>query len=1065
MKRYLLIFLLTAGLFDMSRLSAQNIRPVYGEVRGAQHEPITGAGLRFALSKSSSMTDSTGRFTIMMRMAADTLIISHVGYTTLRIPLSMNSRLPLLVELQPYTEQLNEVLISTGYQEIPRERATGSFYHLDKELIGSRNTPDLISRLNGLTSSLLVDNHFPAQPTVQVRGLNTLNYANAAPLIVLDNFPYAGDISNINPNDIESITLLKDAAASSIWGARAGNGVIVITTRHARRNQPLQVSLNANVTIAPKPDLFSADQISSVSLVDLQQYLYGKGFYNSLFNARTRPPIPEVAEILQKQAAGQLTAAQAAQQLSVLKTQDVRSDMEKYLYRPQVNQQYYLNLSGSGNNIRYLISTGYDRTGSTLKGNDQERLTVRSNNLIDLTKKWQLQTDLILTKTSQRANSPGGYGQITNGTTAISPYARLVNPDGSPAAVDIYYRSFYTDTAGAGKLLDWKYRPLQELASNDRTTGVTDLLANIGSTYKVSNWLTADVKYQYEQSWSDYRELNDLNTFFTRNYINRFTQINGNTVTYIVPKNDILNGTRTSQRTQSARAQLTIDHSWADSRINAIAGGEIRESNSDASSYRTYGYDPQSLTSVNVDYTHTYPTYGNIGGITYLADGTLYKQYLNRFVSVFANAAYTYKNRYTLSASARRDASNLFGVATNQKWVPLWSAGGLWRIHDEPFYHISWLPSLNLRLSYGVSGNLLPNATSITRIQYYTASQSPINVPFVGVAAPPVPQLRWEQVHSWNEGIDFELLNRRISGSVDVYQKNSTDLMNSVLLDPTVGFSTYNENSASIRSHGVDVVLNSVNLDGALKWRTLLLFNYVSYKTTKNLNPPASQGLVSDGLYIFPVVGYNPYVIVSYRWAGLDPQTGDPQGYVNGKVSKDYQAITQNPVSEQAISGSAIPPVFGTLRNNLDWKNWSLSWNITYRFNYFFRRPVVNYSDLINKNIGYSEYDQRWQKPGDEAFTNVPSFVYPDNTLRDNFYRYAEVNVEKADNIKLTDLSLSYQWAPKSKPLGFHSLTFTFYTNQMNIMLWRANKRGLDPDIIYNVKPPVTYAAGIKATL
>ena len=167
-----------------------------------------------------------------------------------------------------------------------------------------------------------------------------------------------------------------------------------------------------------------------------------------------------------------------------LRKQDVRNDMEKYLYQTSANQQYYLSLSGAGNKVRYLFSTGYDKDQSNLIGNGNDRLTIRSNNTINLSPKWQLQTDLTLTRTNATANSPGGYGSYKTATASIQSYARLVNSDGSPAAVDLYYSKAFTDTAGAGKLLDWKYRPLQELAGNDNTTQGTDILLNLGSTYK-----------------------------------------------------------------------------------------------------------------------------------------------------------------------------------------------------------------------------------------------------------------------------------------------------------------------------------------------------------------------------------------------------------------------------------------------------------------------------------------------------------------------------------------------------------------------------------------------------
>ncbi|WP_246230236.1 hypothetical protein [Mucilaginibacter humi] len=216
----------------------------------------------------------------------------------------------------------------------------------------------------------------------------------------------------------------------------------------------------------------------------MEKYLFAQGNYANLFTDPTHPPISGVVEILQQQKDGTLTQAQADGQINRLAGQDVRNDMRQYLYRPAAVQQYSLNLAGSGNHSRYLFSAGYDKNLTNLNGNGNQRITVRSNNSIDLTKKWQLQTDIILAHNSSTDNSPGGYGNYSF-TGNISPYARLVNPDGSPAAVDVFYRGQYTDTAGHGKLLDWKYRPLQELANNDNTSTANDILFNAGTAYKL----------------------------------------------------------------------------------------------------------------------------------------------------------------------------------------------------------------------------------------------------------------------------------------------------------------------------------------------------------------------------------------------------------------------------------------------------------------------------------------------------------------------------------------------------------------------------------------------------
>jgi TonB-linked SusC/RagA family outer membrane protein len=1065
MKNRFFLLCLALFTFNLSEAFSQDFVKIYGEVKSETNEPIEGATITAKHQYPRPTTDKNGRFEMTI-MGIDTITVTHLGFKpAIKIIDSKLSAL-LRITMEPLVNELKEVVVSTGYQDIPKERATGSFYKLDNQLLNQRAGTDIISRLDGITSSLQIDRRDPNQQTIQIRGLSTLNYDASSPLIVLDNFPYSGNINNINPNDIESITVLKDAAASSIWGARAGNGVIVINTKKAKANQRLNVTFNSNLTLKSRPNLFSGNQIPVSSYIDLEKNLFSQGYYDNLFSDPSFPAVSQVVALLNQSRNGEITSAQADQLINQLRTQDVRDDFQKYLYRNALNQQYYLNLNGSGSSVRYLVSAGYDRDQDNLRGNNNDRLTIRSNNQIDLTKKWLLNTDVILTRTNTTSNSPGGYGSYRYNNTALSPYARLVNSDGSRAAIDLYYSRAFTDTAGSGHLLDWKYRPLQELANNDNRSATTDILLNVGSLYKVFNWLKADFKYQYEQSWSSANNLQNLNSYSTRDYINTFTQLSDNSTTYAVPKNGILNTYDQVNKQQAVRGQLSFDQSWGNNhQISAIAGSEIRETRSNSAAQLVYGYDPNTLTTIGVDYANQYLTYDGIFGDSYINNGTKYTSYLNRFVSVFANAAYTFDNKYTVSGSARRDASNLFGVQTNQKWVPLWSAGALWKIDREKFYDVSWLPQLSLRITYGVSGNLSPNESALTKIQYYTAATSPIRVPFTGIAAPPNPHLRWEQVKTFNTGIDFSLFNNRLSGSVEYFTKNSVDLINSVLLDATVGFTSANQNSATIFSKGTDVVLNAVNLNGSLKWKSTLLFSYINFKTTKNLNPPTTAGLVSDGNTIFPVLNENPYVIVSYKWAGLDPKTGDPQGYLNGVVSKDYAAIEQNPFDQQVKSGSALPPIFGTLRNSFDWQRFSLAFNLSYRFNYYFRRPVTNYSSLITYGAGYTDYDQRWQKPGDEIHTNVPSFIYPGNDLRDQFYHYASVNVERADNVKLEEVYLSYIIYPGKRLFGIKSLQFYLYANQLNLILWKANHAGIDPDVLYNYKPPVSVSAGIKANL
>jgi TonB-dependent starch-binding outer membrane protein SusC len=1053
-----ILLLLTGGC-----IYAQQKIFLHGSVTDTTNNPVIGASITSASGNRIAINNEEG-FDFPVTRLPDTLMISAVGYTSKQLIVNnaLNS-LHIILQFEP--GHLKEVVVNTGYQKIPKERSTGSFYLINNDLLNQRVSTDILSRLDGITSGLLVDKRRPNQATYQLRGLSTLTLSAMMPLIILDNFPYSGDINNINPNDIENIAILKDAAATSIWGARAGNGVIVITTKKAQPGQPLRVSANVSLTLQPKPDLFTAYQVPTADYIYLEEYLFQQGYYKSMFKNIRRPAISQVVEILQAQKTGLLTQQLADDQINSLKKIDVRNDMEKYLYRNAAAQQYDISLSGSSGKLDYIFSSGYNKDMSNLIGNANNRITLRNDNTIHLARNWDFRSSIILTQTHATNNNPGGFGSYAVSVNGITPYTTLVNPDGTAAAIDIYYRGMFTDTAGNGQLLDWKFRPIDELHNNNNYTNQADILMNLASDYRINKWLSATGQYQYESSRTDNYNYHSLQSFYARDLINQYTQIGAGLPVYIIPKNGILNTNGQKTESQSARAQLNLNSPGNNkSQVSAIAGAEIRQVKTTGAARQDFGYDDNSLTSVGVDYTTQYPTYDNVRGMAYIPNATVFSGTVNRFISLYSNASYIYDNRYILSGSIRKDASNFFGVRTNQKWVPLWSAGAAWNISHEKFYKATWLPYLKLRATYGISGNLNPNASALTTMYYYNSSASSIGIPFSELSSPPNPDLRWEKVKQLNLGLDFSLARNIISGSLEYYKKKSVDLINTEDLDPMTGFSTTLTNSATIGGHGIDITINTINTNGKLKWRSMLLFSYVSYKVLKNLSPIPIDGLVSNGTIIFPVTGYNPYIISSYKFAGLDPETGDPLGYVNGEKSKDYSTISENPISQQVVSGQALPPYFGTLRNTVEWKNFTLALNVSGRFNYYFRKPSLNYTSLIRYGTNGYGFENRWQKPGDEKTTDVPSIVYPLQSQRDAFYQESSVNVLQADNVKLTEIYLGYSLVPHSLKF-MRPVTLYLYLNNLNVIIWEKNKEGIDPDILYNVKLPVSLSAGLKFDL
>jgi TonB-linked SusC/RagA family outer membrane protein len=1055
MKKILLslaILLCLQGLLAQTRITGTVLS-------SADNSPLVGATVRLKNTPLFTTTDGSGKFAL----AADTssiLVFSHIGYDTIELKPGNRNRLTVILQLSSVI--LAGVTISTGYQQISGERTTGAFDKITATSLDRVVSTNIIPKLEGLTPGLYLSK-LNGKTELAVRGLSTL-LAETQPLIVLDNFPYEGNLADINPNDVESITILKDASAASIWGARAGNGVIVITTKKGTYQQPQRITVTANLTVQDRPDAFYDPAfLNSPGFIEVEKFLFDKGFYNAaLSNTFNRPVISPVVEILAKQKSGQLSAADAAAQIEALSKFDVRNDMQRYLYRRLVRQQYAASVSGGTASANYLFSLGFDKTLANALGDDQQRQTISS--IINFRPFPALEIGTALYYTTNK-NHNNSYTDLApaGGKSSIYPYARLADDNGNPLPLDKFYRMSFVDTAGAGLLLDWKLRPLEEAKLRSYTTTSQHILARLSATYRFAPSLNAEFKYQWEQSSEELHNYTPVESFFARDLINLYSQRSGTGIIRNLPYGGFLEQTRSQLLAQGLRAQLNYNATFNQvHRFSALLGAEARSSNTRSQSGRTYGYDDDMTTFANVDYLTAFTLWGNIGinTIPYLTD---FAGQTNRFLSLYSNASYTLRSRYVVSTSARKDASNIFGVNTNNKWQPLWSLGAAWKLSEEPFYHLHWLPQLKLRSSWGYSGNVVP-LSALATIRYNARPQSVTNLTFASVASPPNPDLRWEKVGMWNAGLDFAIKNNRIRGSFDYYRKNSTDLLGTTAVDPTTGVSNMTKNTANLRGQGIDLNLEAVIVNRKMNWRTQLLFSYVTNKITRYYAASNSVfNIVGNGNLISPVEGQKPYFLASFKWAGLDPLTGDPLRYYQGAVSKDYASIVNKAtLNDLAFHGTTRPPFFGNWINSFSCGGFTLTAGIRYRFHYWFRRSALSYSSLFNYWQGNEEFARRWQKPGDEKFTNVPSMVYPAISARDQFYVLSGATVERGDFIRLQDVSLGYNLT--SLRLGKSEIpsaqVFVYATNCG--LLWRANKQHLDPEYGTATPPSLSVSLGVK---
>jgi len=1066
MKKYLNLILLQLAFFIVATVAFGQYKITGKVVSDVSNLPIENVSISIKKSNQVVQTDSEGKFTIIIT-TSDILTASHVGYSDYSVSLKAGSNTQsLLIRLQPNTQQLNEVtVISTGYQKVPKERATGSFAQIDNKLFNRRISTDILSRLNDAVPGLIFNHESGAKAnSISVRGQNTIN-ANDQPLIVLDNFPYDGDINNINPNDVESITILKDASAASIWGARAGNGVIVITTKKGLLNQPLQISFNSNLTIGAKPNLYYTSTMTSADYIETEKKLFAQGYYSTIETSVSKQPLTPVVELLIAKRDGKISASEADGQIEQFKNFDVRKDYNKYLQRQSLNQQYSINLKGGGQFHRYYLSSGYDKNLSNLKGNDFSRLTFNVGNSFSLiNNKLDVATNILYTNSRTDQNSIGISNLGLQGRD-LYPYAQFADAGGNPLSIARNYRINYINELynnGIG-LLEWNYRPLDELRLLDNVSNTFDYLINTEARYSIIKELDVSVQYQYGKTVSKTENLNNADSYYTRNLINEFTIIKpGIPIERPVPLGGILDNSDQSSIRNNLRTQLTFNKGFGERHsLNALAGAEIRDLNIVGNSYRFYGYDSEHATGKAVDYVHTYSNFIYPQSNNNLIPNRDNRQELtDRYLSYYSNVAYTFDGRIIISASGRIDKSNLFGVNSNQKGVPLWSVGSSWEISKEKFYKIDWLPYLRIRATYGYSGNIDKSLSAYTTAMYYNGNDIVTKQPYANIINPPNPELRWEKISTTNFGIDFRLMDNRFGGSIEYYAKKGTDLIGETAFPHYTGITSFRGNNANIKGNGIEANLYTKNLNNAFKWSTDYLFTYASDKVTDY----KVDGTVSKFLTYLntPQVGRPLYAIYSYKWAGLDPTNGNPQGYLaDGSISSDYaKIIAQTTASDLKFNGRARPLFFGAIRNSVSWNNFSLSINISYRLGYYFRRYSVQYSD--NYGLGsHGDYYLRWQRPGDEQTTQVPSIPQTTNTNRDSFYLRSNNLVEKGDHIRLQDINLSYNLAKSGiTKLPVRNLQLYLYANNLGI-LWKATKSSLDPDY-QTALLPRTLSIGVK---
>ncbi|ADQ80651.1 TonB-dependent receptor plug [Paludibacter propionicigenes WB4] len=1064
---------------------------LFGTVTDLESDPLPGVSVRVRGSDKGTITDENGRYSIEVEKG-DIILLSYIGFNPREIMAKTDGEFN--VSLTPNQISLSEVsVVSTGYQTLPKERATGSFGTISAKDLGKSSNANILQRIEGLVPGMQIsltggDRSFDYNTNgksissdvrtvgatdynVIIRGSSTFS-GEKFPLLVVDGAISEMDISNFNPNDIENITVLKDAAAASIWGVRAANGVIVLTTKKGVMNHAPQINFSSSFMVADKPDLGYLKTMNSAQQLSYEKELVDRGFITSMpatsyYTAQYL--MSDGTNLALKLKSGAISQSDYDAAIKNMSSIDNKSQINKYLLQPATSQQYNLSVSGGTNNSRYFYSTSYSNENPNIKGNSADRITLTLNNSWKLFNWATFSTNLKGTFFTYKNNGLGLSSLFLPSASTLMPYSLLADNNNKSIS---YARLDPTWTGALSPVYkDWTYNYLDELANADNLQKNDNYLGTINLQMPLLFGVKASLQYTLERTYSQAQNFLNQNTYYFRNLVNYYTYSTAANNSLGITNGGVLKQSNTNENNHSLRGQLDYDHLFNGiHQISALAGMEMRETNMSQSGFSLYGYNKETgFTNSNINYSNT-PTYAYVAGstptsYTTFTDGGYPSQYdkRRRFLSYYSNVAYALLDRYSLSASVRYDDYNNFGLDRKYRATPLWSSGLKWILSKESFIQKqSWINNLAFRSSFGVNGNLSLSTYPFTNIGMSSSDQA-TGQAYATLIAMANPQLRWEKTYVTNLGLDFSLFSRRLNGGIDFYNKRGKDLLYSYypissVYVGTVAGGTLTRNMLSMNSKGVDLNLNGIVLTNKdWQWNVGGTFSYNTNKVTDARFIPSlyTSSYSMSPMSIGVLTGYPTDKLLVYRNAGLDAngltQVYDEKG---GIIKATTNTITSFDVFKNA--GRTTAPFYGSFNTTLKYKQFSLYAFLTYQFGSVFLKPTIsNYitSSYSTKYDLSADIANRWTKPGDEAITNTPGLNGSAMAVTYSQYRYqySDINVLSGDYIRLRQISLNYE-LPSALMTKCHlkSAQLGFSVNNLGL-LWTANKQGYDPDYVSSV--------------
>ena len=977
--------------------ATQQSAVVKGQVTDKSGEPIIGATVKVKDAASvGTVTDFDGNYELRDVPQQGTLVITYIGYATKEIAYKNGQTVNVILEEDSETLQ---TVVVVGYGTMRKKDLTGSVVQIDPNKIADQNpgtVQDLLRGTPGLQIGFSSDAQ--ANASIQLRGQNSLytDGSHNSPLIILDGMQFAGSLSEINPDDIGQIDVLKDASSAAIYGAKAASGVIIITTKKGKEGKPvINLSMNlASNTKAAYRDVFSPSEYMT----------YREDWYNDNYNSLSQYGISQ-----EQWASNGPKTSQAGESLLSLYARRMGFDadaaivMENFLagrtydwedavFRNGFNQDYNASISGATDRINYYMGFGYLNNQGAIQGDNYH--TYRANMKLNakITDWLEVGGNVNFQDRSDISQKvPLGSNYWDDNQLRESPYASRYDADGN----EMQYPRTGNPTNGG-----YNYHFQQQYIDLDKGYTVLNTIFNAkvtlpyGFTYQFN--IAPRFQWFYDRYWMS-AELPDSKAAdrgSNRNTSKTFNWNLNNTLTWDRTFNDLHHFTVTLvQEAEENRYWYDEIHARNITPTDVLGFHYIEGANKEQSSFRTND-------------TH------------YTAAA-----YLGRLF-------YGFMDRYMLTATVRRDGYSAFGQ--NNPWANFWSLGASWVLSEEKFaQNWNWLDMAKLRLSYGTNGNRslsdtylalsnLANGGLYAYYKYGSTSQEVLNA--LQVSRLGNPNLEWEKTSSWNFGVDFSFINRRISGSLDIYHKRTHDMIMAQRLPNFTGFSSITTNLGEVTNTGFELTLNTRNIDTEnFKWNTSLGFSYNKNKIKHLYYEYDEDGKemddTSNGWFIGKPIGEIWYWETDGIWqaneaeqaALVNQKPGDPK-VVNvytedDKILDDGTRVPVYNDKDRTYQGTTQPPVYWSMRNDFTFfKNFTFSFSM---YSYMGHKSRAGY--WLNGDNSGSMFTQTCNTFKKEYWT-------PDNPTND----YGRLNavgpsgvtgIEKVYNrsfVRLDNITLGY---------------------------------------------------------